>query len=179
MHCATVSARTSPALLRHWSQDHHDPYAQHGKYMLALIHFSTVQDPCTQCGSARALRHNCLALRQLALLSADLDLPVNEIEVTEYEHTLLKCPHCPKVFVTSHGRQQHCDRYHAPTHTSVFDARMRLPLQTATAQQDCTLLLLDSELLAALNKECSVCGFQASRRNMITRHFRQHHADCC
>eukprot|EP00438_Fugacium_kawagutii_P035027 Skav228314 [mRNA] locus=scaffold3685:30397:36963:- [translate_table: standard] len=178
-HCCLCDrfCSNSISLLRHWSQDHADVYAGHGRYMPHLLESSTRSDPCLQCGQPGEPRHNCVVLRQMAMASSSLDLPVQAVDAPGFEDSLLPCRFCSKTFITSHGRKQHEDNAHKMKSPTTIPPDMKRLCHDAVEQDNCDLLFPCKPLLQALNHECALCGFQSARRNSLTRHFRQAHAD--
>lgn len=173
--CGRFCGHTT-ALHRHWAHDHPAHFEQHGAYMPQLLHSSTRRNPCIQCGLPCDERHNCVLIRQLAMLAASLELPIEPVPDAPFETSLFRCRYCPKLYITSHGRNQHEESAHRRQSPSTLTDAMRQLLNNAVQRNECELILPCPALLQALNHECALCGFQTQRRNSLTRHFRQAHS---
>lgn len=167
---------TSNSVTRRWLQDHHEVFSSHGKCMTQLLASSARQDPCLQCSLPADLRRSCLIIRQLALLAASMSLPLDLVPDQDYEAMLYKCSFSPEVFIAPHGKKQHEEKARKRSRPTIIADTMKQALHRAVQRQVFALILTNNGLIQALNKDCVLCGFQAQRRNSLSRHFRQAHA---
>lgn len=111
------------------------------------------------------------------MLAAELQLPFADTAVDAPEDAMYRCPSCPKLFVTKHGLAKHIETHHKAPRDSLLTPSMRQILTQAVMTDDLAMLLSNTSLLQKLNKECSKCGFQTTKRASLTTHFLQAHPD--
>lgn len=142
-HCAICDrfCSTSHAMQCHWSHDHYPEYLAHGRYMTDLIAASTWDDPCIHCKQPKGTNaHNCIVIRQFAMLAAEVQLPLESTVTDPPEDQMYRCSHCPKVFVTKHGLRNHVNKHHRNTPNSLLTPDMRALLGRAVGDNDCAML---------------------------------------
>lgn len=92
---------------------------------------------------------------------------------------LMVCQECGMTFTTKHGLQKHTVRYHRPNLITVQTPREKvlfIHFNRAVDEGRCGDLLKDDAMLEFLMSSCRTCGKDFNHRNLLTRHFRQHHS---
>ena len=100
----------------HWKTEHADAFIAHEELYLDLVKqglpLQKDDAPCTFCGKAtKSVQHDCLLLRNLAMLGASNDLQDRPIHSTP--ERLFPCSHCDRKFLTHNGLQMHLQKKHA------------------------------------------------------------------
>ena len=108
-------ATSDKQLKHHWKADHSVAYVAHDDLYTDLFQQASslmpTEMPCTLCGkqNKRAI-HDCMILRNLALLAAEDDF--TEIPVHATPDRLHRCQYCEKTFLTANGLQMHLHKRH-------------------------------------------------------------------
>eukprot|EP00438_Fugacium_kawagutii_P025294 Skav224675 [mRNA] locus=scaffold4044:164743:170382:+ [translate_table: standard] len=158
-------------LLRHFAQDHNAEYSRHGLFLDRIEQNAMKSSPCSYCLIPFQNHHQCVVLRQLAMLMAH-DHPT--IETPAVSDRMFQC-HCGKAYVTAHGLAQHKARVHANTGNILTDEERSLIVSTLVTE-DWQEILDNPAILRALTTGCLLCEQSFSKRALLTRHLRQEHA---
>eukprot|EP00438_Fugacium_kawagutii_P032688 Skav221349 [mRNA] locus=scaffold1845:160888:167139:- [translate_table: standard] len=168
------------ALQRHWSTDHAGVWRNHGDILTTLAAHCSANQPCDYCGQDFKVRHSCPVVRQIALLMTfDQGEPATvQVDATPAAGHYI-CNVCSLSFSTKHGLQKHHMQYHRvtqPQDLSPLDRVLLAQFRQAVCAGRCSVLLKEENVLLFLMKGCRTCGKEFKQRNLLTRHFRQHHS---
>ena len=180
--CVCFSAR---GFLQHCGTSHSTLFQQHGPFHDRLIGPETTSSPCQLCGQMFQQTHQCMILRQIAMLLTQDALT----DSTAHRATLVPpvpeatwpCPHCQQVYTTRHGLQQHLKRYHTAMEVQNPmgvhpDAHLHDMIAQAVLKADCDALLTNPEILKVLSLRCINCKVDFTRKQDLSRHLRTHHS---
>ena len=109
--CEKISL-TSRGLFHHWRTERHSEFQHHGPQLVLLLGPLTKHSPCSLCGQVFQRQHQCVILRQIALLQTRNLMNSSDGEVPAETDHLWRRTHCPKVYTTKLGLQTHLQRYH-------------------------------------------------------------------
>ena len=170
------------AFLQHYGTSHSTIFQQHGPVYDRLRQPWQDLSPCRLCGHEFQQRHECILVRQVAMLlttraDADNQRPAD----LNNGQSTWPCPHCQQVYTTKHGLQMHLKRYHrafeAPSSASPRpDVRIHDMITQAVILGDCATLLDNPDILRVLSLRCHVCEVDFPRKQYLRRHFRTHHS---
>ena len=108
-------ATSDKQLKHHWKLEHSAAFVAHDDlyhdlYNQAAPH-QTAEQPCVYCGKQnKRTSHDCMILRNLALLAAENDFA--EIPIHATPERLHRCQYCEKTFLTTNGLQMHLHKRH-------------------------------------------------------------------
>ena len=99
----------------HWKTEHADAFITHDELYADLVKqglpLQKEAEPCTFCAKAtKSVHHDCMLLRNLAMLGASNDLQDRPIHSTP--DRLFPCSHCDRKFLTHNGLQMHLQKKH-------------------------------------------------------------------
>ena len=99
----------------HWKTEHADAFIAHDELYADLVKqglpLQKEAEPCTFCAKAtKSVHHDCMLLRNLAMLGASNDLQDRPIHSTP--DRLFPCSHCDRKFLTHNGLQMHLQKKH-------------------------------------------------------------------
>ena len=99
----------------HWKTEHADAFIAHDELYADLVKqglpLQKDAEPCTFCGkTTKSVHHDCILLRNLAMLGASNDLQDRPIASTP--DRLFPCSHCDRKFLTHNGLQMHLQKKH-------------------------------------------------------------------
>ena len=99
----------------HWKTEHADAFIAHDELYADLVKqglpLQKDAEPCTFCDKAtKSVHHDCILLRNLAMLGASNDLQDRPIHSTP--DRLFPCSHCDRKFLTHNGLQMHLQKKH-------------------------------------------------------------------
>ena len=105
------------AMKTHWCTMHPGEYEVHDdtyqKWVEALSQPMIQDGSCIYCRKEVKQRHDCIVLRNLALLATHEDQGSTEPPPSMTPDNIHQCEHCQKLFRTSGGLQMHMAQHHA------------------------------------------------------------------
>ena len=169
------------AFLLHYGIEHTSVFQQHGTILDQLHRPWHDDSPCRLCGHEFQQRHQCILIRQVAmLLTSRPDIAFDAQQTTSSQSTW-PCRHCQQVYTTKRGLQMHLQRYHRAlaadsSETTHPDARVHDIVAQAVLTGDCSSLLENPDVLKVLSLRCFTCQVDFTKKQYLTRHFRTHHS---
>ena len=110
----------------HWRTQHPLVFESQDENYIRLMESSSKRpgtSSCAYCGKTTKGAHECLPLRNLAMLLTQTDQADPDVEITDIVDTpdrLLKCDFCSKHFTTAGGLQLHVAKQHPEVSVPVF-----------------------------------------------------------
>ena len=127
----------SPAAMKnHWCTSHPADFAGHDQtytqWIEALPHPLISDEHCRYCHKPVKQNHDCIVIRNLALLATDFDSGSECPPPCLTPDNLQQCSHCMKVFKTAGGLQMHMAQHHdVPSPAQFVIERDVIPGSTA------------------------------------------------
>ena len=172
-----VSAR---GYLLHCNTEHPDLYSKHGPVHDSLLRSHPSISPCGLCGQEFQQQHQCIIVRQLAMLKVQQQHEDTTAPSTTTSAKTLKCPHCDKVYTSKQGLTLHLRQYHravtADSSDHTLHQQFQLTVDEAVMQDTCASLLNQEPILELLSRRCHGCQKTFPMKQYLTRHLRVHHS---
>ena len=173
-------------MLQHYSTNHTLIFQQHGHQHDRLTGPMNQISPCQLCGQTFRQQHQCILLRQLAMLMTSESMTNNAAQLATIPApptATWPCPHCPKVYTTRHGLKLHLTKYHRAMEVNTLapppehpEAHLHNMVTQAVVTDDCASLLSNPDISRVLSLRCFCCQIDFTKKNLLTRHFRTHHS---